>query len=206
MKASEMYKDVTREQLFAVIDASENYIEIKCKEIKPKLCEDSIGCQPILENGEFKTKFYRRYMKQTFDYPIFCLDFDGTIVDEYQYPDCGPVKENSVEVINRQYENGAYIIIWTCRQKPEAIKIAKTVLKEAGIKYHKFNENNPDLLLRYNCDSRKLGCDLYFDDKSMCGDVTWLNFENFVNNNFNYPGFPVDAEMPLRRIKRSKNE
>jgi len=67
------------------------------------------------------------------------IDFDGTIVG-HNYPNIGELKPNAKETINKWYESGHKIIIWSCRDNKEK-KEAIDFLKEHGIKFHTFNEN-----------------------------------------------------------------
>ncbi len=70
---------------------------------------------------------------------IIAIDFDGTIV-EHDYPRIGTLKDGAKEVINKWYDAGHKIIIWTCRGDKEEEE-AKQFLKENGINFHTFNEN-----------------------------------------------------------------
>jgi hypothetical protein len=70
---------------------------------------------------------------------IIAVDFDGTIA-EHEYPNIGSIKKGAKETINKWYDAGHKIIIWTCRGGKEA-KEASQFLKENGIKFHTINEN-----------------------------------------------------------------
>ena len=75
---------------------------------------------------------------------ILALDFDNTIVYN-DFPEAGILKEGAKEIINKLYDEGFYIIIWTSRYIPEHIKIASDFLKINGVKFHVFNDNYPEL-------------------------------------------------------------
>lgn len=94
------------------------------------------------------------------------IDFDGTIV-ESDYPDIIGMKPHAKEIINRLYEDFV-IVINTCRAGDFA-KMAEDWLKENGVKYHFFNENDPARIEAYNTDTRKISADLYIDDKQVGG-------------------------------------
>jgi len=112
-------------------------------------------------------------MKQYLSYPVFAIDFDGQIVEE-GWPGVGEVKPNAVDVIKWFKQKGVYIIIWTCRERQVDVDAAKRALGAAGIPYDKFNENCPELTAKFNADSRKIGADLYIDDKTLLiGKLEW---------------------------------
>lgn len=95
------------------------------------------------------------------------IDYDDTIVFQ-DYPNAGIIKPKAKEVINRLYDEGHKIMIWTCRSH-EALETAKEYLKECGVKYHVINENHPDLIERWQHDTRKMSADIYIDDKQLGG-------------------------------------
>jgi len=70
---------------------------------------------------------------------IVAIDFDGTIVEQ-KFPKIGKMRKNAKKYINKLYEDGYYIIIWTCRGEYSLIKAIKWLEKNKS-KYHKINEN-----------------------------------------------------------------
>lgn len=112
---------------------------------------------------------------------VIVIDFDNTIFED-NYPLVGELLPNARDVINRLYNDGDTIIISTCREgwaKENAIE----ALDMYGIKYHYFNENDPDMIAKYNNDSRKIGGDIYIEDKDvhtlLCG-INWANIEHKI--------------------------
>ena len=107
---------------------------------------------------------------------IFAFDFDGTIV-EHIFPEIGPLRKNAVEVINRLYDEGHTIIIWTVRSHTDnKVDEMKAYLDKIGLKYHKINEdadevaNHPD----FTDFSPKVYADVYVDDRDYKGiDDDW---------------------------------
>jgi len=95
---------------------------------------------------------------------IIAIDFDGTII-EHKFPDIGPLKLNAKEVINKLYEEGYYIIIWTCRGGSELLKVYD-FMKNKGFLYHKINENRPFRELGF-APFPKIYADIYIDDKNL---------------------------------------
>lgn len=83
------------------------------------------------------------------------------------------LQPHAKEVINSLYKSGKQILIWTCREGEE-LEQAKRFLAECGINYHYINENHPDLMKAYGNNSRKLGADVYIDDKGHTTEyVNW---------------------------------
>ena len=114
---------------------------------------------------------------------IISIDYDDTIVDA-DYPNSGAIKPFAKEVINRLYDQGHYILIWTCRAN-DRLDVAKSYLDECGVKYHTINENLPHIIEQYNGDTRKQSADVYIDDKSLMGIPTWLEIYNILQHKFN---------------------
>jgi hypothetical protein len=98
---------------------------------------------------------------------IICVDFDETIVYS-KYPEIAGIKPKAKEVINRLYEEGNEIIIWTCRMD-KALDIAKDFIREMEISHHQINEHMPRLIEKYGNDTRKVYADVYIDDKNLGG-------------------------------------
>ena len=80
-----------------------------------------------------------------------------------RYPAIGMLMEG-YRYINEWYKHHT-IIINTCRAGEHA-EAAKKFLIDNGIKFHYFNENDPELVSLYGMDTRKISADYYIDDKS----------------------------------------
>lgn len=98
---------------------------------------------------------------------VIAIDFDDTIA-ENMYPEVGRMKPHAKEIINKLYDEGHEIIIWTCRWDDAADK-ARDFLAQHGIKYHKFNEHIDWALEEFKNDTRKIYADIYIDDKQLGG-------------------------------------
>ncbi len=107
------------------------------------------------------------------------IDYDDTIV--YQdFPNTGTIKPNAKEVINRLYDNGHHILIWTCRANENA-RTAKKYLIDCGVKFHLINENLPSNIEKYGGDTRKMSAHIYIDDRQLGGiPDDWLEIEKMV--------------------------
>lgn len=124
---------------------------------------------------------------------IFAVDFDGTISKEDNYPGTGDLIPFSKETINKLYDKGHEIIIWTSRDN-DTIENVVNFLQEHGIKYHGINESSKTLLDKYGNNPRKIGADCYIDDKTIgmrkkCGNFNWekfnKNLDDYISNYLN---------------------
>ena len=109
------------------------------------------------------------------DKKVIAIDFDNTIFED-EYPYVGEPIEGAIDVINKYYNQGHTIIIWTCRED-DAAEEAILALEREGAKYHYFNNNDPERVDKYNNDSRKIGCDILIDDKSIHSLVIGIDWE-----------------------------
>jgi hypothetical protein len=110
---------------------------------------------------------------------ILCIDFDGTIA-ELEYPRLGAPKANVTKVLADLYDEGAYIIIWTCREGSHIEDIKKWCF-DYGVPYHQINQHHPDILNHYGNDTRKVAADIYIDDKCLNGlPNDWLDIYQLI--------------------------
>ena len=109
---------------------------------------------------------------------ILAIDFDDTIVKE-EYPKIGPLRIGAKKYINKLFDDGHYIIIWTCRSDDAELE-AEIFLLENKIRFHKVNAHNPVNIHRYGNDTRKISAHLYIDDKNISGLPTWEEIYNIV--------------------------
>ena len=101
---------------------------------------------------------------------IIAIDFDGTIV-EHAFPLIGPLREGAKEVINKLYEDGYQIIIWTCRAGVHAAE-AYNYLKQNEINFHEFNRNFDYETIGF-MPSPKVCASIYIDDRNFGGIPSW---------------------------------
>ena len=109
---------------------------------------------------------------------VIAVDFDGTLAIT-QYPKIiEPIKE-TISFVRLAKEKGAKIVLWTCREGEvlnEAVEWCR--LNYVPIDY--VNENVPERIKYFNNDSRKIGADLYIDDKSVSRIVDGDDRNNFL--------------------------
>lgn len=96
---------------------------------------------------------------------IVGIDFDGTIVEE-KYPNIGNLKPHAREAIRMLYEEGFYIILWTCRTGA-FLQEAISFLNKEGIPFHQANDHHPEIARHYGGKSQKLLVDISVDDKNI---------------------------------------
>jgi len=106
--------------------------------------------------------------------PIVAIDFDGTIV-ENAFPKIGKLVEDANNVIARLYQNGCYIIIWTCR-KDKYEEDMVNFLQKNNIPFHAVNENAPGI----DFTGRKIFANYYVDDRNVGRMPVWLEIEKEI--------------------------
>ena len=98
---------------------------------------------------------------------IYAVDFDGTLSLGVPFPEVGEPNEPLFEMlIKEKEENGARIILYTCRTKAD-LKAAVAFCNSRGLHFDAVNENLPELIAAYGGDTRKINADFYIDDKNL---------------------------------------
>ena len=94
---------------------------------------------------------------------VIACDFDGTIA-KTNYPDILELIPEAQIYLRKWRHAGHRIILWTCR---EGIYLDQAVefCRNQGILFHAVNENLPEMIEQFQNDSRKIGADIYIDDK-----------------------------------------
>lgn len=109
---------------------------------------------------------------------VIAIDFDGCLCTNC-WPDIGDPIHSTIEKMRAEQAQGAQFILWTCREGAE-LDDALAWCKAHGIRFDAVNENLPDRIEKYGTNPRKIGADLYIDDKSICvradgGENKWGN-------------------------------
>lgn len=123
---------------------------------------------------------------------IIAIDFDDTIADN-SFPDISKaiLKDKADIIINELYEEGYYIIIWTCRFTEKHIQDCINFLNAHNIKYHKINENYPELEFK---PLPKIYYDVLIDDKCLL-KIDWIDIYYFIKNKLNENYIYITQEM-----------
>lgn len=98
-------------------------------------------------------------------YMIYAVDFDGCLCVN-AWPEIGrpnKVLINKLRVLRR---GGTKLILWTCREG-DKLREAVEWCKAQGLEFDAVNENLPEMNALYGNDSRKIGADVYIDDKAL---------------------------------------
>ena len=115
---------------------------------------------------------------------VIAIDFDGTIVTN-KYPDIGYLKRNAKKVINELFDAGHEIIINSCRQGKEEREMVEFLI-DNEIKFTAVNENLSYRIEEYGNECRKIGADVYIDDKAYpCNIMNWIDIGRFIKHKAN---------------------
>ena len=105
--------------------------------------------------------------------PTFAVDFDGTLC-ENAYPEIGAPNMELIEALKARRLFGAKLILWTCREG-ELLTRAVEFCRRYGLEFDAVNDNTEELKKAYGTNPRKVGADLYIDDKVIPPDTFWLD-------------------------------
>jgi hypothetical protein len=107
---------------------------------------------------------------------IIAVDFDGPIV-EHKYPEIGKLIPFAIETLLQLQKDGHRLILWTVREG-KLLQDAIDFCAERGVYFYAENANYPEEK-RENA-SRKLGADLFIDDRNLGGLPDWGVIYNVV--------------------------
>ena len=96
---------------------------------------------------------------------VVVVDFDGIIAGA-AYPDIGETDRFVVGCLRVLRANGARLVLNTCREGPP-LREAISHCAAEGLVFDAVNENLDHLIARWG-DCRKLGGDIYIDDRDIC--------------------------------------
>ena len=96
---------------------------------------------------------------------IIAVDFDGTLCKN-AWPDIGEPNTFLIAyLLNRQQFYGDKLILWTCRTG-ERLQEAVDWCHKRGLKFDAVNDNVPEMVAKFDNDSRKIFADWYIDDRA----------------------------------------
>lgn len=93
------------------------------------------------------------------------VDFDGTLCYD-NFPFIGNPRYEIIDLIKRLKSTGWAIILWTNREG-QLLKDAVEWCNNIGIELDAINANLPERTAFYGNDCRKIGADIYIDDKAI---------------------------------------
>ncbi len=121
----------------------------------------------IADFDKIVANFAEKYIKpllQPLSGKVIAVDFDNTIA-KTKYPEIiSPIGE-TIDFLRKAKDAGARIILWTCREG-EVLDSAAEWCKMNSVPIDYVNENDPSRTDYFGNNSRKIGADLYIDDKS----------------------------------------
>jgi hypothetical protein len=115
---------------------------------------------------------------------ILAIDLDRTVLDS-DFPVINGLLPDAREVINRLMTiHDCYIICWTSRNG-YYVDEARDYLDDNGVEYDVINENHPAIAEFFGSDTRKVGADIYVDDKTISALLdpnfpNWLELEQQI--------------------------
>lgn len=135
------------------------------------------------DNIKLKTESVKSEKENEWANKVIAVDFDNTIAKTDYSKILEPI-QTTIDFLQNAKENGAEIILYTCRQGKylqEAVDWCKT----HNVPIDRVNENSPARIKQWGNDCRKIGADLYIDDKATPFALS-LNsalemFDSFVN-------------------------
>lgn len=108
---------------------------------------------------------------------VIAVDFDGTIV-EHDYPAIGRPIPFAIETLLQLQKDNHKLILWTVREG-QLLQDAIDYCAERGLYFYAENVNHPGEDREKA--SRKLGADLFIDDRNLGGLPDWGVIYNAVN-------------------------
>lgn len=97
---------------------------------------------------------------------IYAVDFDGTLSNG-EYPNVGEPNLALIEHLKKKKDKGqATLILWTCRGG-ESLQEAIDYCKKYGLEFDYVNDNDAEMIEKYNNNNRKIYADVYIDDHAI---------------------------------------
>ena len=96
---------------------------------------------------------------------IIAIDFDGTLCED-KWPSIGPPKWGILRWILKKQKAGNKIVLWTCREG-ESLSEAVEWCAQWGLVFDAVNDNLPEEQEKWQSNPRKIGADVYIDDKAL---------------------------------------
>lgn len=97
---------------------------------------------------------------------IIAVDFDGTLVED-KFPEIGRPNDNLWAWMKEQQNNGAKIILWTCRDGKNLEDAVAYSVMCMGFNFDAVNCNVQETRHLFNNDTRKAYANIYIDDKAI---------------------------------------
>jgi hypothetical protein len=129
------------------------------------------------------------------------VDFDGTIV-EHEYPKIGRPIPFALDVLRKlQQEERHRLILWTMREG-RLLQDAIEYCEKNGVYFYAHNKNYPEETYQ-DGDPRKIGADIFIDDRNIGGLPDWGMIYNILKTGVN--SIPDYDYMDTPRMPGAKN-
>jgi len=114
---------------------------------------------------------------------IIAVDFDGTIV-EHAYPKIGKPIPFAFDVLRKlQQEEHCILILWTIREG-RLLQEAIDFCEQNGVFFYACNKNYPEEEVT-DGNPRKIGADIFIDDRNIGGMLNWGKIYNILKSGTN---------------------
>jgi hypothetical protein len=94
---------------------------------------------------------------------IIAVDFDGTLFTD-KYPNVGEPILDTIARLKLEQAEGAKAILWTNRSD-EPLRLAVEACAGQGIFFDAVNDNLPEIIEFFGCNTRKIFANEYWDDR-----------------------------------------
>ena len=127
------------------------------------------------------------------------VDFDGTIV-VHEYPAIGKEIPFAIDTLKRLQQEHHQLILWTVREGKE-LEEAVNFCKERGLEFYAVNSDYPEELSGIP-QPRKLGVDLFIDDRNLGGLPDWGVIYRKISSGSPFSPISSDFEPELSLQKK----
>ena len=114
---------------------------------------------------------------------IIAVDFDNTIA-RTTYPEIHGEIPGAIAALVGFQKAGHTVILWTCREG-EYLDEAVRWLAEHGFTPDCANCHSDRQIAEWGTDPRKIGADVYIDDRNALCEIDWKSIEEFVRKQSN---------------------
>lgn len=112
---------------------------------------------------------------------VIAVDFDGCLCTN-QWPEIGQPNRQLIRMLKTARTKGNKVILWTCREG-KLLSDAVKWCERQGLRFDAVNDNLPEMNELYGNNCRKVGADVYIDDRAMTVEYTEAE-SNFWDNLF----------------------
>lgn len=111
-------------------------------------------------------KLHETNVEQTFG-RVIAVDYDGCLAKNGAWPEAGELDMHIVAELLKAREEGATLILWTCRTE-YALEQAVKSCRDVGLEFDAVNDYPPLQASMFETLARKVWATEYWDDKSVC--------------------------------------